>query len=102
VHAYNLVVASGAKAPGYDAAVAVEHLRASDAVLKKAIDRIGPFGLQLQKTPSTFGALAEAIVLQQLSPRAAGTIFGRLVAVRGIGRWTDERLVGSRHRRRCS
>jgi 3-methyladenine DNA glycosylase/8-oxoguanine DNA glycosylase len=81
VRAYNLVVASGAKAPGYDAAVAVEHLRASDAVLKKAIDRIGPFELQLQKTPSTFGALAEAIVFQQLSPRAAGTIFGRLCAL---------------------
>ncbi|MGO9344146.1 MAG: DNA-3-methyladenine glycosylase family protein [Acidimicrobiales bacterium] len=74
-------MASRAKAPGYDAAVAVEHLRASDAVLRKAIDRIGPFGLQLQNTPSTFGALAEAIVYQQLSPRAAATIFGRLCAL---------------------
>jgi 3-methyladenine DNA glycosylase/8-oxoguanine DNA glycosylase len=71
-------MASRTKAPGYDTHAAVEHLRASDAVLKKVVDRIGPLGLEVNKTPSAFGALAEAIVYQQLSPRAAATIFGRV------------------------
>jgi 3-methyladenine DNA glycosylase/8-oxoguanine DNA glycosylase len=75
---YNRDMASTTKAPGYDTYAAVEHLRASDAVLKKVVDRIGPLGLEVNKTPSAFGALAEAIVYQQLSPRAAATIFGRL------------------------
>ena len=75
---YNRDMASTTKAPGYDTYAAVEHLRASDAVLKKVVDRIGPLGLEVNKTPSAFGALAETIVYQQLSPRAAATIFGRL------------------------
>ncbi len=78
---YNRDVASRARSPRYDAVAAVEHLRASDAVLKRLIDRTGPLRLELQRTPSTFGALAEAIVYQQLSPKAAGTIFGRLCAL---------------------
>ena len=49
--------------------------------MRRVIDRVGPFALELQQTPSTFGALAEAIVYQQLNPRAASTIFGRLCAL---------------------
>jgi 3-methyladenine DNA glycosylase/8-oxoguanine DNA glycosylase len=64
-----------------DADAALEHLRAKDVVLGRIIDGIGPFELELQKTPSTFGALCEAIVYQQLNPKAASTIFGR---VRGL------------------
>jgi 3-methyladenine DNA glycosylase/8-oxoguanine DNA glycosylase len=78
VPAYNRDMASAAKAPGYDTHSAVEHLRKSDAVLKKVVDRIGPLGLEVTKTPSAFGALAEAIVYQQLNPSAAATIFGRV------------------------
>jgi 3-methyladenine DNA glycosylase/8-oxoguanine DNA glycosylase len=37
--------------------------------------------MQLQRTPSVFGALAEAIVFQQLNGRAAATIFARLCAL---------------------
>jgi 3-methyladenine DNA glycosylase/8-oxoguanine DNA glycosylase len=65
----------------FDSAVAVQHLRSSDRVLARTLDAIGPFEFRLQKTPSTFGALAEAIVYQQLSPKAAGTIFGRICAL---------------------
>lgn len=79
-------VKGAVKAPRFDAVEAVEHLRASDAVLKATIDRIGPLGLEPKKTPSSFGALAEAIVYQQLSPRAAATIFGRLCGLFPGGR----------------
>ena len=56
---------------------ALGHLRASDADLGRLIDRVGAFGLTLPEESSTFAALAEAIVYQQLSPKAAATIFGR-------------------------
>jgi 3-methyladenine DNA glycosylase/8-oxoguanine DNA glycosylase len=65
----------------FDVPAALEHLRAKDPVLGKIVDRVGPFSFELQKTSSTFGALAEAIVYQQLSPRAAATIFGRVRAL---------------------
>ena len=64
-----------------DIARALAHLRASDGELGRLIDRAGPFGLTLPDEPSSFAALAEAIVYQQLSPKAAGTIFGRFCAL---------------------
>jgi 3-methyladenine DNA glycosylase/8-oxoguanine DNA glycosylase len=67
--------------PTFDAGAALEHLRGSDAVLRKVIDRIGDFDIELQTSPSTFASLAQAIIFQQLSPKAAGTIFGRLCAL---------------------
>ena len=42
------------------------------------IDRVGPFTLELEPTPSVFGSLAQAIVHQQLSVKAAATIYRRL------------------------
>ncbi len=64
-----------------DIAQALGHLRAADGELGGLIDRAGPFGLTLPEESSTFAALAEAIVYQQLSPRAAATIFGRFCAL---------------------
>lgn len=66
---------------GFDPSVAVEHLRVSDAALARVIDAVGPFGMQLKKTPSVFLALAEAIVHQQLHAKAAATIFARVCAL---------------------
>lgn len=66
---------------GFDPAAAVAALRAADPRLAKLIDRIGPFRMQLQRTPSIFAALAEAIVFQQLNGKAAATIFARLCAL---------------------
>jgi len=66
---------------GFDPTVAVEHLRASDPALKRVIDTAGPLRLQLKKTPSIFVALAEAIVYQQLTGKAAATIFARVCAL---------------------
>ena len=65
----------------FDVAAALAHLRARDATLRRLIDRAGPFALQLQRTSSVFGALAQAIVYQQLSGKAAATIFARLCAL---------------------
>jgi methylated-DNA-[protein]-cysteine S-methyltransferase len=66
---------------GFDPVVAVAALREADARLATLIDRVGPFRMQLQRTPSVFGALAEAIVFQQLNGKAAATIFARLCAL---------------------
>ena len=66
---------------GFDASAAAVALRASDPALARVIDRVGPLRLALKQTPSTFVALAEAIVYQQLSGRAAATIFSRLCAL---------------------
>ena len=72
---------AGDGAFGFDPAVAVAHLRASDPLLRRVIDAVGPFRMGLKSTSSVFGALAEAIVYQQLSGKAAATIFGRVCAL---------------------
>jgi O-6-methylguanine DNA methyltransferase len=71
----------GDGAYGFDPRVAVEHLRTSDAALARVIDAVGPFRMELKRTSSLFVALAEAIVYQQLSGKAAATIFGRVCAL---------------------
>ena len=71
----------GDGALGFDARAAVAHLRAADPVLARAIAAAGPLALELKKTTSVFGALAEAIVYQQLSGRAAATIYARVCAL---------------------
>jgi len=61
----------------FDVEAALDHLRSSDKTLGRAIDRIGAFEFKTQRTSSTFEALTEAIVYQQLHPRAAAAILGR-------------------------
>jgi 3-methyladenine DNA glycosylase/8-oxoguanine DNA glycosylase len=79
----------------FDSAVALKHLAASDPALGAIIARHGPFAMQLKTARSTFSALAEAIVYQQLSNKAAATIFGRLCDhfPRGLVGLTAERLL---------
>lgn len=60
---------------------AVAHLRAADPALAAIIDTVGPFRMELKVSRSLFGALAEAIVYQQLSNKAAATIYGRVEAL---------------------
>jgi 3-methyladenine DNA glycosylase/8-oxoguanine DNA glycosylase len=95
----------GDGALGFDPKRAVRHLRASDPALARVIEAAGPFRLELQKTPSPFLALAEAIVYQQLNGKAAATIFGRVHALfprarsgftaQHILRASDEKLRGA-------
>jgi 3-methyladenine DNA glycosylase/8-oxoguanine DNA glycosylase len=67
--------------PPFDWDEAISHLRASDKRLARVIDRSHPKRLELAHTQSLFHALTEAIVYQQLTGRAAGTIFGRVRAI---------------------
>lgn len=62
-------------------AKAVAHLRAADPALAAIIETVGPFRMELKHARSLFGALAEAIVYQQLSNKAAATIYGRVEAL---------------------
>ena len=65
----------------FDPRKAVRHLKAADPALGEIMARIGPFALELKSSRSLFGALAEAIVYQQLSNKAAATIYGRVEAL---------------------
>ena len=65
----------------FDPAKAAAHLGAADPVLARLIETVGPFRMELKSSRSVFGALAEAIVYQQLSNKAAATIFGRVEAL---------------------
>ena len=60
---------------------AIEHLRQSDPVLAGIIERVGPY--KVIYIEPVFGSLVRSIVYQQLSGKAAATIFGRLVDVTG-------------------
>jgi methylated-DNA-[protein]-cysteine S-methyltransferase len=66
---------------GFVPAAAVAHLRAADPVLARLIDEVGPFAMRLDRAPTLFVALAEAIVFQQLTAKAAATIFARVRAL---------------------
>ena len=81
----------------FDPGAAVAHLRASDATLARAIDAVGALGMQLDPRPSVFYALAEAITHQQLTTKAAATIFGRVRALfpHGPEGFTPEQILGA-------
>ena len=78
----------------------VNHLKRVDAKLARVIDAVGACRLQLRTEGTHFQALARAIVFQQLSGKAAGTIFARLnalyqvdgVAPNAVLATTDEQL----------
>ncbi len=56
--------------------IATLHLRKADPVLAAIIRRVGPCEVSVREP--TFETLARSITFQQLSGKAAGTIFGRL------------------------
>ena len=81
-------------------AKAQRHLSRRDPVLRKVIKAVGP--CTLQPVADFFIVLARAISSQQLSTRAAATIFGRLQALSPDGLTpaavlaaTDEQLRGA-------
>jgi O-6-methylguanine DNA methyltransferase len=90
---------------GFDAGEAVAYLRQRDAKMARLMDRVGPFRLQLKHTSNLYLALAEAIVYQQLTGKAAATIFARVRALfprahegftpEQILRASDEKLRGA-------
>ena len=61
---------------------AVEHLRGADDTLRKIIDERGPLDREARtrgRPTDPYGALLRSIVGQQLSTKAARSIYGRLV-----------------------
>lgn len=86
-------MADGLRKPRYDYVGACQELSASDARLKKLIERAGPFSLRLKPTHSTFEALLESIVYQQLHGRAAKTIHGRVLELFPEGIAVPERVT---------
>jgi len=66
-----------------DCAAAGAELAARDPALGRVIERVGPFTLRPHSSASAFETLARSIVFQQLSGKAAATIFGRFCALYG-------------------
>src|SRR2546430_15907690 len=68
---------------------ALDHLKKSDAILASIIACVGP--CKMAYRDPTFEMLARAIVFQQLSTKAARTIYGRLEEAAG-GALTPESI----------
>lgn len=58
--------------------VATEHIQKRDKKLGKIIEQVGPCALKLDEMHSPFASLAEAIIYQQLTGKAASTIAQRV------------------------
>ncbi|MGH2608919.1 MAG: DNA-3-methyladenine glycosylase family protein, partial [Tepidiformaceae bacterium] len=74
-----------------DPEAALAHLRAADPVLARLIESTGEFAMR-RDGEAPFRSLARAIVYQQLSGKAAGTIFGRFLALFAQGDGFDADL----------
>ncbi len=72
-------------------AVAMAHLAAVDPILARIIAQHGPCTLTYE--PDLFGSVLRAIVGQQLSVRAAATIWARVVALVPEGALTPESVL---------
>lgn len=73
----------------FDARRALASLSARDPALGRLIARVGDFALARSHTESTYLSLARAVVYQQLTGKAAATIFGRVVALGGGERFPE-------------
>jgi len=77
----------------FDANRAVRQLSDSDPTIGKLIGAVGPFRLELDEMLSPFEALAESIVYQQLTGKAAATIFSRVKALYGGERLPNPAMI---------
>lgn len=71
--------------PPLDIAAATRHLSGSDPVMRKIVKSIGACELRPGRRGDHFTTLARAIVGQQLSTRAAETIWNRVLALHPNG-----------------
>ena len=77
---------------------AVKRLAASDPVMAGLIERLGPLDLESRRRgrpADPYGALLRSIVGQQLSTKAARSIFGRLTEMFGGRAPTPEELLAA-------
>jgi 3-methyladenine DNA glycosylase/8-oxoguanine DNA glycosylase len=72
---------------------AIKHLAGSDPRFAALISRARPFDVVANRLVRPFDALAESIAYQQLSGKAAATIFGRVRALYPKRKWLDPALV---------
>jgi DNA-3-methyladenine glycosylase II len=70
---------------------AIDHLKSADPVLGTIIERIGPY--RMQHRDPNFHTLVRSIVYQQLSGKAALTIFNRLIAAAKADPLTPESIL---------
>jgi DNA-3-methyladenine glycosylase II len=70
---------------------AVLHLRRTDPLLKRVIEEAGP--CSIKANPSNFHWLTRCIVYQQLSGKAANTIFGRFTEACGVRTLKPEHVL---------
>jgi methylated-DNA-[protein]-cysteine S-methyltransferase len=77
---------------GFDPKLAIAHIRKVEPALGQVIDAVGSFDLRVDPAHSLFSALARAIVYQQLSGKAAATIFGRVKAL-----FPKAKVLGPQH-----
>lgn len=77
---------------------ALEHLRESDAVIRALVDSLGPLGPAARRRgrpADAYGALLRSIVGQQLSTKAARSIYERLTGFYGGRTPTPTELIDS-------
>jgi DNA-3-methyladenine glycosylase II len=73
--------------------LAINRLARTDPRFAALIARARPFDLVARPLMRPFDALAESIAYQQLSGKAAATIFGRVRALYPKRKWLDPKLV---------
>ena len=73
--------------------LAIDHLAGTDPRFAALIARARPFDVVAQPLVRPFDSLAESIAYQQLSGKAAATIFGRVRALYPKRKWLDPKLV---------
>ena len=76
-----------------DAALAAQHLAQTHPRFAALIARAKPFAPQASVLVRPFDALAESIAYQQLSGKAAATIWGRVRALYPRRKWLDPKQV---------
>ncbi|CAA9314822.1 MAG: DNA-3-methyladenine glycosylase II, partial [uncultured Gemmatimonadaceae bacterium] len=74
---------------------AAAHLKRADPTLARVIRRVGPCLFAPRREGTHFDAVLRAIVYQQLSGKAAGTILGRVHGVYGGRSPTPDELLAT-------
>jgi 3-methyladenine DNA glycosylase/8-oxoguanine DNA glycosylase len=69
----------------FDPKKALRHLKTQDPALGRLIDKVGAYALRVETLHSPFAALAEAIMHQQITGKAAATIVRRFKEKLGDG-----------------
>jgi DNA-3-methyladenine glycosylase II len=73
--------------------LALDHLSRTDPRFAALIARTKPFNVVAQPLVRPFDSLAESIAYQQLTGKAAATIFGRVRALYPKRKWLDPKLI---------